>query len=114
VGIGMAGIGILNNPRSRRNLLTPQTADRLRALVDGEGVVADAATLDELALAVDRFRTAGIDVLAVNGGDGTGHVALTALARAWDGPLPALALLRGGAMNTVADAHKLRGTPSRS
>jgi hypothetical protein len=28
-----------------------------------------------------------------------------------DAPLPSVALLRGGAMNTVADAHKLRGSP---
>jgi diacylglycerol kinase family enzyme len=108
----MAGIGILNNPRSRRNRRAPETARRLRALIDGEGEVADAATFEELDEALGRFRARNIDVLAVNGGDGTGHVALTALARSWgDAPLPALALLRGGAMNTVADAHKLRGTP---
>ena len=107
----MAGIGILNNPGSRRNLRAPDTARRLRALVDGDGEVADAATTDQLQEVVARFRARHIDVLAVNGGDGTGHLALTALARAWEGPLPVLALLRGGAMNTVADAHRLRGTP---
>jgi diacylglycerol kinase family enzyme len=108
----MAGIGILNNPLSRRNRRVPETARRLRALVDGEGEVADATTFQELDDVLARFRERGIEVLAVNGGDGTGHVALTALARTWgDAPLPALALLRGGAMNTVADAHKLRGTP---
>ncbi len=48
----------------------------------------------------------------MNGGDGTGHYVLTELARAYrDRPLPALALLRGGSMNTVAHAHRLRGTP---
>jgi hypothetical protein len=45
-------------------------------------------------------------------GDGTAHYVLTALARAYrDRPLPAIALLRGGSMNTVAHAHRLRGTP---
>jgi hypothetical protein len=39
-------------------------------------------------------------------------VVLTAFARAYGAaPLPAVALLRGGAMNTVADAHQLRGSP---
>jgi diacylglycerol kinase family enzyme len=108
----MAGIGIVNNPRARRNRRWPETARKLRALLDGDGEVADAATPEELEEALRRFRTRGIDTLGVNGGDGTGHVVLTAVARAWQGaPLPALALLRGGAMNTVADAHQLRGTP---
>lgn len=110
----MGGIGIVNNPRSRRNLRHPETARRLRQLLDGEGEVLDAADPDALARALERFRAAGIDVLGVNGGDGTGHVVLTALARAWgEGPLPRLALLRGGAMNTVAHGHAIRGTPER-
>ena len=108
----MAGIGIVNNPRSRRNLRAPETARRLRALLDDDGELADASTPDELAEAIERFRAQEVDFVAVNGGDGTGHFVLTALARAYgDRPLPAIALLRGGSMNTVAHAHKLRGTP---
>ncbi len=108
----MAGIGIVSNPLARRNLRSPETGKRLRALLDGEGEVADAATPDELARVVARFKSRGIEVLGVNGGDGTGHVVLTAFAEAYgDAPLPSVALLRGGAMNTVADAHKLRGSP---
>jgi hypothetical protein len=108
----MSGIGIVNNPQARRNRLSPETARRLGALLDGEGEVADAATRGELAHVVERFKERAIDVLAVNGGDGTGHVVLTAFAEAYGAkPLPSIALLRGGAMNTVADAHKLRGSP---
>jgi diacylglycerol kinase (ATP) len=108
----MAGIGIVSNPLARRNLRCPETTSRLRTLLDGEGEVAIAATPDELARAVEGFRSSGIDVLCVNGGDGTGHVVLTAFAQAYGAaPLPTVALLRGGAMNTVADAHKLRGSP---
>jgi diacylglycerol kinase family enzyme len=108
----MARIGIVNNPRSRRNLLRPETAARLRLLLDGHGEVVDASTPEELALAVERLGRAGIDVLGVNGGDGTGHRVLTALAAAYGPrPLPALLLLRGGAMNTVARANGVRGSP---
>jgi diacylglycerol kinase (ATP) len=108
----MAGIGIVSNPRSRRNRRSPEIGGRLRALVDGEGEVVDASTHAELARAVERFKDRGIDLLGVNGGDGTGHVVLSAFAEAYGAtPLPALALLRGGAMNTVADAHKVRGSP---
>lgn len=108
----MGGIGIVNNPRSRRNRRDPGIAQKLRLLLDHDGEVLDASTPEELDLALARFRASGIDVLGVNGGDGTGHVVLTAVARAWDGaPLPKLALLRGGAMNTVAHAHGIRGGP---
>ena len=64
----------------------------------------------ELARAVARFRAAEIDVLGVNGGDGTAHVVLTAFVRAYGAaPLPRLLLLRGGSMNTVAHGHGIRG-----
>lgn len=102
----------MNNPRSLRNLRAPQTARRLRTMVEGDGEVADAATREELARAVESFRARRIDLLAINGGDGTAHVVLTALADAYRGaPLPDVALLRGGGMNIVAHAHRVRGSP---
>jgi diacylglycerol kinase (ATP) len=108
----MGGIGIVNNPRSRRNRHRPGLAERLRAQLAGDGEVVDASTPDELVRAVERFRAAEVDVLGVNGGDGTGHFVLTAVARAWgDAPLPRLLLLRAGAMNTVAHGHGIGGRP---
>jgi diacylglycerol kinase family enzyme len=110
----MGGIGIVNNPRSRRNLRRPETARRLRELLGSDGEVVDASTPDELERALERFRAARIDVLGVNGGDGTGHVVLSALARSAPEPLPRFLPLRGGAMNTVARAHGIRGSPERT
>lgn len=102
----------MNNPRARRNQRRPGIAARLRARLDGDGEVLDASTPEELDVAVRRFQAAEIDLLGVNGGDGTGHVVLTAFARACrDRPLPRLLLLRGGAMNTVAHGHGIGGTP---
>jgi diacylglycerol kinase family enzyme len=110
----MGGIGIVNNPRSRRNLRHPRIAGRLRSLLGDDGDLLDASTPEELCRALERFRAADIDVLGVNGGDGTAHVVLTAFARAYGGaPLPKLLLLRGGAMNTVAHGHHIRGRPER-
>lgn len=104
----------MNNPRSRRNRRNPGVAPRLRALVGDAGEVVDAATPEELDRAVERFRAAGVDLVGVNGGDGTNSYVLTALARAYgDAPLPRLLLLRGGAMNTVAHGHGIRGTAER-
>jgi diacylglycerol kinase family enzyme len=108
----MGGIGIVNNPRSRRNRHKPGLAERLRARVDGQGMVLDASTPEELRDAVQRFQAAEIDLLGVNGGDGTGHQVLTAFVEAYgDRPLPRLLLLRGGAMNTVAHGHGISGNP---
>jgi diacylglycerol kinase family enzyme len=108
----MGGIGIVNNPRARRNRGRPGLVRRLREQLGEDGVVVDAATPDELARAIERFRAAGVDVVGVNGGDGTGHFVLTALANAFgDAPLPKLLLLRGGSMNTVAGGHGIRGRP---
>ena len=111
----MGGIGIVNNPRSRRNRRRPRIGRRLRAQLGDDGDVLDAATPEELARALETFRGAGVDVLGVNGGDGTAHFVLSAFARAYDGaPLPRVLLLPGGAMNTVARAHGIRGSPERT
>jgi len=110
----MGGIGIVNNPRSRRNRRRPALARLLRERLGDDGEVVDASTPEELARAVDRFRAARIEVLGVNGGDGTAHYVLTAFAHAYGAePLPAILLLRGGAMNTVADGNGVRGGPER-
>jgi hypothetical protein len=108
----MGGVGIVNNPRSRRNRRRPAIARRLRAQLGDDGEVLDASTPEELARAVERFRAAGIEVLGINGGDGTAHYVLTAFARAYgDAPLPKVVLMRGGAMNTAARGAGIRGGP---
>lgn len=102
----------MNNPTSRRNRLRPRLARRLRAQLGDDGEVRDASTPGELARALEAFRAAGVDVLGVNGGDGTIHYVLTAAIRAWDGAaLPRILLLPGGAMNTVARGTGVRGGP---
>lgn len=108
----MGGIGIVNNPRSRRNRRDPRLGERLRARLGDDGEVVDASTPEELARAVERFRAQGIDVLGVGGGDGTAHVVISAFADAYGGaPLPRVLLLRAGAMNTVAHGNGIRGGP---
>ncbi len=105
----------MNNPLSRRNKRRPRTGRRLRAQLGDDGDVLDASTPDELARALERFRGAGVDVLGINGGDGTVHYVVTAAVRAWNGtPLPRLLLLPGGAMNTVARGTGVRGGAERA
>jgi diacylglycerol kinase family enzyme len=111
----MGGIGIVNNPTSRRNRRRPRLAHRLRAQLGDDGELADASTPDELARALGRFRAADVDVLGVNGGDGTLHYVLTQAVRHWKGgALPKVLVLPGGAMNTVARGTGVRGGPERA
>ena len=105
----------MNNPTSRRNRRRPRTVRRLRAALGDDGEVRDASTPDELARALDAFRKEDVDLLGVNGGDGTIHYVLTAAIRAWGGArLPRLLLLPGGAMNTVARGTGVHGGPERA
>ena len=109
----MSGIGVVTNPLSRRNRRNPRLMDRLAYILGDKGDLAqprDWAGMEDVARS---FLDRQIDVLCINGGDGTGHVVLSAMARVYgDHPLPMVALLRGGTMNTVAHALGIRGSPS--
>jgi diacylglycerol kinase family enzyme len=109
----MAGIGVVLNPRSRRNLRDPRAADRLARALGDHGVVRTARSRDDLARIATDYRKLGIDVLGISGGDGTNHVTITGFLEAYaDETLPPIALLRGGTMNTVANSLGVpRGGP---
>lgn len=108
----MAGIGIVSNPRAHRNRQHPEAAARLARLVGQAGELRQAGTPEELAAALADLRRSGIDLLAVNGGDGTLHRVVTAVEQEWGARRwPLLLPLRGGAMNTVATSHGHRAAP---
>lgn len=99
------GIGVVLNPRSRRNLRDPRAASRLARTLGDHGVVREARSIDELYRIAEDFRRDEIDVLAISGGDGTNHVTLTGFIDVYGGKtMPKVALLRGGTMNTVANS----------
>jgi diacylglycerol kinase (ATP) len=101
----VSGIGVVLNPRSRRNLRDPKAALRLARRLGDQGVVREARSIDELYRIAEDFRRADIDVLAISGGDGTNHVTLTGFLDVYAGAtIPRVALLRGGTMNTVANS----------
>ena len=108
----MSGIGVVTNPRSRRNRKNPGLQAQLAYVLGERGALAAPTDLDALEKVIQHFRDREIDVLAINGGDGTNHVVLSALLRVYgDAPLPKIALLRGGTMNTVASGLGVRGSP---
>src|SRR4051795_520173 len=109
----MAGIGVVLNPHSRRNLNDPRAALRLARTLGDHGVVRTAHNRDDLARIAEDFRKLEIDVLGISGGDGTNYVTITGFLAVYaDEPLPPLAFLRGGTFNTVANAVGVpRGGP---
>lgn len=109
----MSGIGVIVNPRSRRHLNDPTAALRLARTLGDHGVVRAAHNRDELARIAEDFRKLKIDILGISGGDGTNHVTISGFLQVYaDEPLPPIAFLRGGTMNTVANAVGVpRGRP---
>ncbi|HEX4448433.1 MAG TPA: diacylglycerol kinase family protein [Polyangiaceae bacterium] len=105
----MSGIGVVLNPKSRRNLRDPGAAVRLARRLGDHGVLRTAGSVEELYRIAEDFRRVDIDVLAISGGDGTGHVTLTGFLNVYGGhAMPHVALLRGGTMNTVANSVGVR------
>lgn len=102
----MPGIGLILNPRAGRSLRDPQAIGRLARQLDGEGLVRTVRTRDELMAAAEELRRHRIDLVGIAGGDGTNHVTISGLIDVYgaESKLPALAFLRGGTMNTVANS----------
>ena len=105
----MSGIGVVLNPRSRRNSRDPRAAKRLARTLGDHGILREARSIDELYRIAEDFRRLKIDVLGISGGDGTNHVTITGFINVYGGSsLPQLAFLRGGTMNTVANSVGIR------
>lgn len=109
----MSGIGLVFNPRAGGNKRDPGAPRRLARALGDHGVLAVPKSLDELSRAAEDFHRQGITVLGIAGGDGTNHVTLTGFREVYGTtPLPTVAFLRGGTMNTVANALGLpKGKP---
>ena len=106
-------LGVISNPLSggnRKGLGAVQ-----KALAGRPGVVhREARTPDDAAWVVDRFADARVDVIAINGGDGTIQAVLTALfrSRRYEKP-PLLAVLRSGTDSIIAEDIGLKGSRDR-
>lgn len=94
---GTARAGIISNPRSRRNW----TVD-LRQKI-GPGVLAAAPTTnEELLSTLHAFAEQSLDLLVLDGGDGTVRDVLSAAAGIYGNALPPIALLPSGKTNALA------------
>ena len=108
----MPGIGIIANPHSKLNKRNPAQGEMLGYILGQKGQLRMTNSLAELAQVAKEFKRQAIDILAINGGDGTVSRTITAFVQAYgDEPLPPVALLKGGTMNAVAGNLGLRGGP---
>lgn len=108
----MPGIGVITNPKAKKNIKRPWIKDSLQRIVGDSGWVYETRSIDELPALAHEFIEKGMDILAVNGGDGTTHAVLTNFIPVYRDkgiPLPKLLSLRGGTMNTISKSIKHKG-----
>ncbi len=106
----MTGIGVIHNPFSKKNRKKPETDHVLQGILGSHGIFKKTASIDELSAVAIEFLENDIEIVAVNGGDGTFHHVITAFVNAYEGNrLPKFILLRGGTMNTVSNSLKFKG-----
>jgi diacylglycerol kinase family enzyme len=106
----MEKIGIIHNPFAKGNLKRPWIAKELEKVVGDVGVFRETRNIEELPMVAEEFLEQGIETIAVNGGDGSLHLVLTAFVPVYgDKPLPKLMTLRGGTMNTMSNSLKIKG-----
>ena len=96
-------LGVVSNPLSRRN--RNGGIQRVRNMLAGYPRVPHREATDpqEIRSAVEALVSHGVDIIAINGGDGTVQASLTALfSPAPLGQVPLLAVLAGGRTNMIA------------
>ena len=97
-------IGVVVNPVARFHREFPNASARLAQLIEGRGLFEESQDLSAIPLIAKRFKEAGVEILAISGGDGTTSHTLTGFRKIYgEAALPKLVLLRGGTMNTAAN-----------
>jgi diacylglycerol kinase family enzyme len=107
----MSGLAVLANPRSKSGLADPRRPERLAHVLAGRGQVHAPSSREALDEVCAALAAEGVDTVAIHGGDGTLHVTLTALCRAYADAPPRVAILPAGTLNTVATGLRLLGEP---
>jgi diacylglycerol kinase (ATP) len=97
-------LAVIANPRSGANRRSPRRLERLAARLGDRGELLMPAGLEALEQTIRRLAGQDLKVLGICGGDGTIHQVMTALLAVYgeDRPMPQIALLKGGTMNTIA------------
>ena len=99
----MPNIVTIVNPHSGKNKKNPQLVESFRSILGSKGTLLIPQSIEEMEEKIRLLKQENIDVLCVNGGDGTVHKTVTALFQVYgDNPWPKIAILKGGTMNNIA------------
>lgn len=110
----MQRIGIISAPSSTLNKRQPTLSLDLKKIVAHRGLLFVTSDMDQLSSALREFLKCGVDVIAVNGGDGTISRVITGAHGIWPvGTLPAFVPLRGGNFNNLAENLGIKGHPTQ-
>lgn len=108
----MPGIGIIANPHSKLNKRSPEELELLQDVAGQKGIFSLSQDLDHLDRIIREYKEIDIDIIAINGGDGSISQAISRIISIYGPkPLPRLCLLGGGTMNLVAAQLGIRGKP---
>jgi len=109
----MSGIGLIHNPNAKKNKNRRGLAEKFAKILSDFGVVRVTRNLNEISEVAKEFLDREIDILMVNGGDGTCYLTLTKFIEVYGKrELPLIVHMRGGTLNTVAHAlDGIKGAP---
>ena len=104
---------VVLNPNASTAGYDERRIEGLRAIAGSRAVVFVTEKRDLVDAVIEGARERGVQTVGIIGGDGSVSFVLSALYRTYGTtPLPRIALLRGGTMNTVANSLGVRrGTP---
>jgi hypothetical protein len=106
-------VDVVVNATAHLHRERPALAERMRRVAGARAEVHTTASVAELAATADRLAERGSDVVFLSGGDGSFMAGVTELARAFGRDrLPAIGLLPGGTVATVARNWGMRGDPA--
>jgi hypothetical protein len=91
--------GIICNPKSHRNR---SSVEATKPFLSGTVLAVTPRTQAELAEVLADFAHHGIELLVIDGGDGTIRDVMTAAARIWTGRAPRVAIVPSGKTNALA------------
>lgn len=110
----MSGIGVILNPYSKNYKNNPDKLDHIAFIIGDKASCKPTDDIADLYRVADGFKSRGIDILAISGGDGTIHCTLTAFLKVYgEKPLPKITFLRGGTLNTIAATLGIFGTTEK-
>ena len=100
----MASIGLIANPNSGKNKRNPKIIEQFREILGSKGKMLVPSSLEIMRDDLQKLKEENIDILCINGGDGTIHQTVTALFSIYGDhtPWPKLVILKGGTMNNIA------------